>query len=576
MKKTSNTLYTRVFFGFIIFVLSICILQSIVYNIKPNSTMNKYAVDMSKGWRDKNGNHVTLSPLLSNKTIKYGKTNTIYYKIGKNIKPGYTMCFRSLSTEFKAYIGSRKIAESIYTKNPLYNNSTGSQWHFYTFKEDDIGKTIKIEMNFFYNDTASYFENMKACYQQDYIINAVTKKIGELTIAFFILSIGIFITIIGFYTKIQLNVNRDILVTLGLFAFNLSMWIIFETHLIELFFNMSSIVHLVCCNMLLLLPISCVQFISHLFDKKYMKFFNISCLFSSLIFVVCWILNITGIQDFHDTLYLSFASIVGAGFICVLVALLENKNLFMKSQSQTLITTEPKTSYAKLAALSAFLACLVIDFVAYYLVPQNITGLFSRTASIYAIVMCIIIAVKNIVNLSEEFNHASAMTKVAYNDVLTGLPNRTAYTEKIEILNNSLNLYNSIGVVMFDINDLKTVNDTLGHNFGDELIMSASQIILSSFTESTTVYRIGGDEFIALILSPNAKQIYKTSNMQFKTNMHNFNNFYNKPYYLSISEGASFYTSNSKESLEQIIKNADEAMYKNKQEYKKLHPLKQK
>lgn len=575
MKKASYALYTRIFVIFIIFLLSVCVLQGIIYSVQPNTRLMDYSVDMSKGWKDEKGKHVELEALLNNKNIKYGKTNTIYYKIGKNIKPGYSMCFRSLSTEFKAYIGSRKIAESVYYKSPFFNNSTGSQWHFYTFKEDDIGKTIRVEMKFFYNDSASYFENMKACYQQDYIINAVTVKFSEIVIAIFILSIGVFITIIGLYTKIQLNVNRDILVTLGIFSCNLSLWILFETHLIELFFTASSIVHLVCCNMLLLLPISCIQFLSHLFDKKYLKFFNYSCLFSSLVYVVCWILNIIGIQDFHDTLYLCFASIVGAGITCVIVAMLESKNMFKKNENTYIPNSvTSKTSYTKVAAVLGFLACLIIDFIAYYLVPQKITGLFSRTASLYAITMCLIVAIKNIVNLSEEFNHATAMTKVAYNDILTGLANRTAYSEKIELLNSTLNTYSCIGIVVFDVNDLKHVNDNLGHNFGDELILSASQVIQTSFSESTTVYRIGGDEFVAIILAPNAKQIYKQSALQFKTNIHNFNNFYNKPYHLAVAEGAAFYTPECKQTLHQIIEHADHAMYDNKLAYKKSHPLK--
>ena len=577
MKKASYTLYTRIFVVFVIFLISVCVLQGIIYSIQPNTKLIDYSVDMSKGWKDEKGKHVDLSAFLNNKNIKYGKKNTIYYKIGKNIKPGYSMCFRSLSTDFTAYIGSKKIAESIYYDSPFFNNSTGSQWHFYTFKDDDIGKTIKVEMNFFYNDSASYFENMKACYQQDYIINAVTVKLSELTLAIFILSVGIFITIIGMYTKMQLNVNRDVLVTLGIFACNLSLWIIFETHLIELFFNASSIVHIVCCNTLLLLPISCVQFLAHLFDKKHLKFFNYSCLLSSIIYIACWVLNIIGIQDFHDTLYLCFASIVGAGITAVIVGLLESKHIFKKSDNNinaSIPTNEGKTTYTKVAALIGFLACLIVDFLAYYFVPQKVSGLFSRTASLYAIGMCLIIAVKNIVNLSEEFVHATAMTKVAYNDILTGLGNRTAYSEKLEVLNANLNTYTCIGFVMFDVNNLKYVNDNLGHNYGDELIMSASQVIQNSFTESTAVYRIGGDEFVSIIISPNAKQIYKQSSLQFRTNVHNFNNFYNKPYHLAIAEGAAFYTSDCKQTLQQIIEHADHVMYDNKLAYKKTHPIK--
>ena len=167
--------------------------------------------------------------------------------------------------------------------------------------------------------------------------------------------------------------------------------------------------------------------------------------------------------------------------------------------------------------------------------------------------------------------HATAIGKVAYNDVLTGLYNRTAYTDKIKEIGELEKRTTTIGVVMFDVNNLKYVNDNLGHNYGDELIMAASQVIKESFDDSVTIYRIGGDEFLGIIESDNARQIYKLASIQFKTLMHNYNITYHKPFHLSIAIGEAFLEKDSKEDISEIIEDADKKMYADKQEYKKTH-----
>ena len=90
--------------------------------------------------------------------------------------------------------------------------------------------------------------------------------------------------------------------------------------------------------------------------------------------------------------------------------------------------------------------------------------------------------------------------QMAYRDPLTGVKNKLAYLETLAKMENrmeegSLTQY---GVVVFDVNGLKKVNDTLGHDKGDEYIRSACRLICVQFKHSP-VYRIGGDEFAAIL-----------------------------------------------------------------------------
>ncbi|MBC7963942.1 MAG: response regulator [Steroidobacteraceae bacterium] len=82
-------------------------------------------------------------------------------------------------------------------------------------------------------------------------------------------------------------------------------------------------------------------------------------------------------------------------------------------------------------------------------------------------------------------------------DILTGLYNRAFYDEELERFARSRMF--PVSIVMADVNGLKTVNDTLGHAAGDDLICSAARIILEAFRAEDIVARLGGDEFGVLL-----------------------------------------------------------------------------
>ncbi len=89
---------------------------------------------------------------------------------------------------------------------------------------------------------------------------------------------------------------------------------------------------------------------------------------------------------------------------------------------------------------------------------------------------------------------------IAYRDPLTGVKNKQAFQEMkadVDMRIDTLQL-KELGIVVFDVNGLKQINDNLGHEEGDKYIISGCEIICKSFQHSA-VYRIGGDEFVAVL-----------------------------------------------------------------------------
>ncbi|MBQ9448961.1 MAG: GGDEF domain-containing protein [Acholeplasmatales bacterium] len=107
---------------------------------------------------------------------------------------------------------------------------------------------------------------------------------------------------------------------------------------------------------------------------------------------------------------------------------------------------------------------------------------------------------KTLAHEKEQSKELKEAWELAYTDALTGVESRLAYLEAQERIDNLINenQLKDFALIVFDINNLKKVNDTLGHQEGDRYIISACELIKNTFRNSK-VYRIGGDEFMALL-----------------------------------------------------------------------------
>ena len=95
---------------------------------------------------------------------------------------------------------------------------------------------------------------------------------------------------------------------------------------------------------------------------------------------------------------------------------------------------------------------------------------------------------------------AEIQTRHAFYDQLTDLQNRRAYEEKLRMLAGELP--RDCCVVNIDIDGLKEMNDTNGHEAGDELIIGAAECLCAAFPDTEDVYRVGGDEFCVIVTAP--------------------------------------------------------------------------
>lgn len=154
------------------------------------------------------------------------------------------------------------------------------------------------------------------------------------------------------------------------------------------------------------------------------------------------------------------------------------------------------------------------------------------------------------------------ISKKAYTDTTTGLPNRRALDERIETeVKNAWRAGTKFAVIMMDLDGFKNVNDTHGHDFGDQVLRATFNVIAVSVRATDFLARYGGDE-LTLILNQGDLQAARMVTEKILENMANFSIKApdNSPVTLGISGGIAIYPNHGRNSSE-LLRAADAALY---------------
>ncbi|WP_158602423.1 EAL domain-containing protein [Cohnella endophytica] len=171
----------------------------------------------------------------------------------------------------------------------------------------------------------------------------------------------------------------------------------------------------------------------------------------------------------------------------------------------------------------------------------------------------------SLTDISEKKANEDRITQLAYQDALTGLPNRLRFKDQLQqAMGDRERDGGQLAVMMIDLDRFKIVNDTLGHQMGDLLLQHAAQMLRDCVGEQDIIARLGGDEFIVLLTKIDgideidciASRMLQLLTKPFVLE--------DQQFYLSASIGACLYPAEG-EDAESLIKYADLAMYQSKE-----------
>jgi diguanylate cyclase (GGDEF)-like protein len=162
-------------------------------------------------------------------------------------------------------------------------------------------------------------------------------------------------------------------------------------------------------------------------------------------------------------------------------------------------------------------------------------------------------------------SHAKRVEYLAYHDTLTALPNRSLLTTLLtQGINQARRHDGRLAVLFIDLDRFKLINDTLGHDAGDRLLMDVAIRLKACLRESDVVARLGGDEFVAMLPELNEETDVATVAQKILAALARPSFLQGHEFRVTASIGISTYPRDGLDA-DTLIKNADGAMYQAKE-----------
>ncbi len=228
--------------------------------------------------------------------------------------------------------------------------------------------------------------------------------------------------------------------------------------------------------------------------------------------------------------------------------------------------------YLAIGAFGVAMAALIVVQLYFPLLPLYAMGCMIGTCLLHTFVVedekeeSRLLLEEMLLHEREQELELGATRELVYTDALTGVKNKRAYVEAEAMLNARIatGQIGEFALVAFDLNELKHTNDTLGHEAGDQYIVESCKFMCSTFKHSP-IYRIGGDEFIAILEDEdyvNRTELLAAFDAQVEQNL--------KTGGPIVSAGISVYNPTQDSNCWEIFDRADAKMYLRKSELKSM------
>lgn len=526
---------TKIYISFIVIGVLFCIYGGVFAKNEIYSHSDKQSVTQ---WEMEQSTEDNGSVYCYSKTLP---TNNI---------TGMTVAFYTVHMNVEVTIDNTLIYQLKPGKHNHYK-TTGYQWNFVPLSSEYKGKNITIRMIPAYQDSTPR-EEFYYGLRSDVEKMLVNKDMFRLVQAFIILFLGIIMFAYSRFIIAKTEATNTLL-HFSIFSILLGIFSICEISMSGFLipWNIASVFadHF----SLMIMPIPFIMFLREGYQNKDNKAWSYYCYFNCGVVLLRILLQITGIQELRETLWMTHISIAVFAIIVVIISIHEF--------CITKITRQLKlnTMCVLVIVFATLLELLMFKLF-------NKSNGYGTLGFLFYVVVMGIETMRKSHKILERAQESEVYKKLAYMDELTGVYNRTAFRRDMDnrFTNNKHNKKISPTVLfMFDLNDLKKCNDNYGHENGDKYITMVSETLLNVFDIDGRCYRIGGDEF-CVMMEYSTKNEIENKKTLFKRQIKEKNR---KPFVVpvSVAVGCAIYDENIDTSLNDTLKRADEEMYKNKQ-----------
>ncbi|MBD5509035.1 MAG: GGDEF domain-containing protein [Lachnospiraceae bacterium] len=562
-KRTKNRVYHTIYTAMTVLFL-IGILWAAITNrgTSPTDLLSEGNGSFGDDWYMEDGSAANMDYLHKMPSVKPYQEQSVYHSLPSDLGEGKSLCFRTKNISYQVYVNGVLRYEPRIRESRVYNRSLGTRWNYVPLFKEDAGTLVEIRFQTVYRNARACIDHLTLGSAAGEVAGIFTGKVVAFSTCLLLLFAGLVLIIVDIPANLQMDKNHELLY-LGLFAIGIAVWCLVETNLLQFYTDDSRLLQCLSCGSLMMIPIPIMLYLDAAFgfQKKWVVPFI--CFWSAGEFILCTILHLAGIRDYHETLTLTHILLAVTAVILVYTIL---KNAFLTRESKV------RNVYKAIrtAGLIGIGFTAGIDIVRYYNGHNSDNAMFMRIGLLIFILCYGSAGLEKMVNAVKLGSRAEFVSQLAYRDGLTGVGNRTAFQERLEELEEEKKELSGIAIVMFDVNDLKYVNDNLGHQRGDELIVGSANIIRNAMeSEEGVVFRIGGDEFASILCGEDVAGRCEMALSRFKQAMDGHNAVKNQALRISIASGYAVYDkSQEDEKLMDVYQQADVCMYENKKRIK--------
>ena len=539
--KTLNKIPRIIFlFSIIATIISIIVLCSIPGNLE---TISCDYESFSNGWVTDNGSKADLSHI----TGKYMVHNTIPL-----LSHDSKLFFFLKTSNVYVYIDDELIYKPDSYTTRLLGKTPGASFVQINIDKKYSGHTVTLDIDNPYCDGSGKISDIYIGDGKDIILSHIRQKLPAFSLSLVITVFGLcFIFLfIPLYHKHMIGAE---MLYLGVFATIIGLFMIMDCRIMQLFFQNAHIFHMQAEILMPLIIPPLFLFMGRMYNEYSQRIVNLITAISSISFILRFMLSLLNIKDFHETLIITHI-IYGISIILVLHAVITG-----------ILRRNRNNIYHNIGCI-CFISAVSIDIILHWTRLSAETSFFTRIGVLLFLFLEALQIISYLLSNYQANIRMKLLSRLAYHDGLTDMLNRTSYME--EIKNISSNGYPELLVAIFDVNNLKFVNDTYGHIKGDELIKSVADCLQNNLSDLGKCYRIGGDEFVFISKDNDAENRFKeitASLSQSYGDLHIDDDTYMP---ITVAMGYSILRKDMKRSIDDAIREADSKMYENKRKIK--------
>ena len=416
--------------------------------------------------------------------------------------------------------------------------TVGNNYIYFPLSKTDIGKRLKIEIspvydNFLKQNIIFYQGSWQGIYSYE-----IYHNLPQIFLAFLCIIMGILLCCLDFYFAHKKQYANK-LVYLGLFILSLGLWKICDTSATPLLFpNIPVFLTYLSLIMLYLAPVSFLIYIYYQFEDEHTSLKRIIPI-AIFIPTFAMILELLNMVELREVLLLNH--------VCLILYISLLLLLCIKDWQRH------KTPHFFPILVISLIVGVLLDFLVYYVKGPSSQTIFALLAMVVDVISMAILSIKKLRFRSDI-------------DTLTGLYNNNRCKEVLENVT-----YEKFCLLVFDINGLKKVNDTLGHTYGDKMIKAFSSLLQQALPKNSFAGRFGGDEFIVILYDTTLEKVTVFLD-DFKNKVTKYNKEH-KEFVLSYAVGYGLSMEKTPKTMKEIFADADAKMYKNKEDYYQIHHI---